>query len=159
MKYTKEIAKKRSKVKLLHLIASFLIYFIATLPFHEYSHFIVLLALGGEGYIYLNYVIVEKLPDFYFYKLLVYSSGGLLTSLFYLIIRIFEEDPEDKIILTSISFGQLGYGIIEGYWFYTSCTFDLHLVGSITILIITTSYLVYKIISYKNKIAYRGCNK
>jgi len=85
----------------------------ASIFIHEYSHFLTLIVLGGEGYIYKNYTVITRLPDIPLSLTIIKLMGGLGVAIFYLLFRLIEDDPEDKIILESLILYQSIYGILE----------------------------------------------
>jgi len=100
--------------------------------------------MGGHGYIYFNKCIILDLPQNILARDLVYFSGGLGCSLFFLLLRIMEEDSENKVITTMISIKEGTYGILEGLSF--SFNNNTLLVISIPLsLVLMSSYLVYKL--------------
>jgi len=106
-----------TKIKLSHFLITFFLLFLASIAIHEYSHFIFLLIFGGEGYIHLNHTIITKIPETFIGTFITYLMGGIGASLFFLMLRIIEEDPEDKIVMSIIVIFQFSYGIVEGLWY------------------------------------------
>lgn len=119
---------KSLAVKASHLVFSLVLVYLASIAIHEYAHLLTLIALGGDGYIYLNMCHVTRWPPVGGWT--VYFAGGLGCALFLLLARSIDEDPEDRIALLSVALSQIIYGMFEGVWGLTGIMVYLH-VGSV----------------------------
>ena len=104
----------RRGLKPLHLVFSALLMFTVSLTIHEYSHFAALILLGGRGYIEFNYCVITQPPPSEALTHIVCFMGGIGSGLFFLLMRLIEEDPEDKVIETTVAVTQIIYGVGEG---------------------------------------------
>jgi len=128
------------KLKLLQLLLSFILLFLASCAIHEYAHFLALMALGGEGYIQYNYCVMTKSPSSKIAFHMVSFMGGIGSGLFFVLVRIIEEDPEDKVVETMVAVYQFVYGFGEGLWSIYKIPLE---VGSTVAVIASVAYLVY----------------
>jgi len=127
------------KLKLLQLLFSFILLFLASLAIHEYAHFLALIALGGEGYIQYNYCVMTKAPPSKVAFHAVSFMGGIGSGLFFVLVRLIEEDPEDKVVETLVALYQFVYGVGEGLWSIYKIPLE---VGSIAGIIVSIAYLL-----------------
>ena len=131
-----------TKIKPSHFFITLFLLFLASMAIHEYSHLAVLLVFGGEGHIYFNSVIVTKYPQTTIGYFLTALMGGIGTSLFFLLLRIIEEDPEDKIVMSIIAIFHFAYGTLEGL-----ASVSISYAGySLLFIIPITIYLVYRFV-------------
>lgn len=137
------------KIKLVDLVLSFLILYFASMCIHEYGHYLMLVALGGAGYIKGFTCYFTILPTYYFAKILVYAAGGLLVVMLYLLWNRIEEDLEDKIILVSVALLHLVYGVISEPLLFVFGNRIIGEVGSILGHLTMITYFMYML--YKNR--------
>jgi len=100
------------RIKLLDLLVSFMVLYFASMCIHEYGHYLMLVGLGGAGYIKGFSCYATVLPPFFVGSVMFYLAGGLIVVTLYLLWHRIEEDPEDKIILVSVALLHLVYGIV-----------------------------------------------
>jgi len=109
-----------TKIKPSHFFITLFLLFLASIAIHEYSHLAVLLVFGGKGHIYFNYVTVTEYPQTTIGMFFTQLMGGIGASLFFLLLRIIEEDPEDKIVMSIIAIFHFAYGTLEGLYYVSS---------------------------------------
>jgi len=131
-----------TKIKASHFFITLFLLSLASIAIHEYSHYVTLLVFGGEGQIYLNYVTVVEYPPTATGTFLTHLMGGIGTSIFFSLLRIIEEDPEDKIVMSGIAIFHFAYGILEGLWYVSS----LYAGYSLLFIIPVVIYLVYRFV-------------
>ncbi len=131
-----------TRIKPSHFFITLFLLFIASIAIHEYSHLAVLLVFGGKGYIYFNYVVVTEYPQTTIGTFFTQLMGGIGASLFFLVLRMIEEDPEDKIVMSIIAIFHFAYGTLEGLYAVSS-SYAYH---SLLFLIPIIIYLVYRFV-------------
>jgi len=107
------------------VITSAFVFMMLTLAWHEFCHYVVLKALGGDGYIIYTllggFVIITEVPDELWKLVLVYLSGGLGCSLLYAYFYVWWlEEPADRYVrFVCIMYGisQAIYAVAELFMF------------------------------------------
>ncbi len=97
----------------INFIINWVVFMLVAVPIHEYSHFITLVALGGDGYIKWNVTLPTQLPAGEAALLIVALMGGIGVMIVYFLLMIVSDDTEERCALSAIAIEEGIYGVGE----------------------------------------------